>query len=303
MPWRRFSAPIVPLEHTELVRITQRLLADRPDVVDRKTLLASGMTVGELNHARRSKRLADVHAGVYARGRRELGRDGRFWAAIAACGPGSVEGGLAAGVRYGMVEPDAYELAITTTSGARPYGVDVHRVAQPPAGMLLDGVPILMPHAVLIELASILTPPQLARALAEAEVLRLVDHERLIEELDGRRRVRPLQELLADGPLRTRSPVEDEVLPLIASAGLPAPERNVRLLGWNVDFLWREAKVVLEIDSWTYHATASHYERDARKDADLALAGVAVIRATRGQVRREPAKLVARLAAKVLSSS
>ena len=82
------------------------------------------------------------------------------------------------------------------------------------------------------------------------------------------------------------------------------PERNARVLGrWNVDFLWRAQKVVLEMDSWTYHATRSHYERDARKDADLALAGFTVVRATRKQLKQEPFKLVARLAVHLLPRS
>lgn len=273
------------------------MLAGRPDVVTRRALLAAGESRAAIDHAMRTGRLHVVHPGVYARGRRELDATGAAWAALAACGPGSALGAHSAATRYGIIEATAEPLALTTTSGARPCGVHVRRVKHRPPALLLDDLPLLTPHETLIELSASRSQVQLSRALAEAEMLRLIDHERLREDATGRRRTRPLLELLEDGPRRTRSPLEDLVLPILAAAGFPRPEINVKLLDkWWVDFLWRDSKVVLEADSWTYHATPMHWERDQRKETDLVLAGHTVVRTTRKQLKREPLKFVARLA-------
>ncbi len=304
MPWRAFSGPTTALNPCELDRRVAEVLAARPDVVTRQALLAAGVTRATIDHAIKRGRLHVVHPGVYARGRRELDAAGTAWAALAACGPGSAIGDHAAATRYGMLQATGEPLAVTTTSGARPHGVQVHRVRQRPPALLLDGVPTLTPHATLIELSASRSQMQLSRALAEAEVLRLVDHERLREEAKGRRRVRPLLELLEAGPRRTRSPAEDLALSVLVAAGFPRPEINVRLLDrWWVDFLWRDRRLVLEVDSWTYHDTPRHWERDQRKTTDLSLAGLTVIRTTPDQLKRQPLKLIARLAPHLLISA
>ncbi len=304
MPWRSFPAPVVPLDPSELVRRSAALLAARPDVVTRAALLDAGTSRSEIDWGLERGRLHRVHRGVYALGRPQLDPAGRAWAAIAACGVGTVLGDHSAAAIYGMIEAVPEPLAVTTTGGTKPRGVVSRRVKHAPPGLILDGLPLLAPHQVLIELSATRSQVFLARALAEAEVLRLVDHERLAEQATGLRRVRPLLELLEDGPRGTLSGLEDLALPILLGAGFRRPAVNPKVLGtWRVDFLWEAEKVVLEVDSWTYHATRSHYERDGTKQLDLELAGYTVVRATRRQLEREPLKVVARLARHLRTSS
>jgi very-short-patch-repair endonuclease len=105
-----------------------------------------------------------------------------------------------------------------------------------------------------------------------------------------------LKKLLEHEPRLTRSKAERRMLRLIREAGLPTPETNARIAGWEVDLLWREQKLVYEIDSWTFHSTRDSFERDRRKEADLVAAGLRVGRVTWRQMTGEALGVVARLA-------
>jgi REase_MTES_1575/Transcriptional regulator, AbiEi antitoxin len=64
--------------------------------------------------------------------------------------------------------------------------------------------------------------------------------------------------------------------------------------------LAREAAALLlivEIDGFRFHSTRSAFERDRRRDAELAAAGFRVLRVTWRQLRDEPFAVIARLAA------
>ena len=83
---------------------------------------------------------------------------------------------------------------------------------------------------------------------------------------------------LHHAPSLTRSEAEQRLLELIRQAGLPAPETNARLLGYEVDFLWRAQKLVVEVDGFAFHSTREAFERDRRRDTTLQAAGYRVIR-------------------------
>ena len=100
----------------------------------------------------------------------------------------------------------------------------------------------------------------------------------------------------------TRSEAERALLALIRRAGLPRPETNVRVLGHEVDALWRTRRLVVEVDGFGVHGTRAAFERDRRRDAALVAAGHRVIRVTWRQLAQEPELLVARLAAALATS-
>ena len=85
-------------------------------------------------------------------------------------------------------------------------------------------------------------------------------------------------------PSLTRSEAEIAFLELVRSAGLPAPETNVNVVGHEVDFLWREQKLIVEVDGFAYHSSREAFERDRRRDARLQAAGFRVIRFTYLQI-------------------
>src|SRR5215213_9216710 len=58
----------------------------------------------------------------------------------------------------------------------------------------------------------------------------------------------------------------------------PQPEVNVRLAGFELDFLWPANRLVVELDGWDSHRTRSAFEEDRARDARLTLLGYEVVR-------------------------
>jgi very-short-patch-repair endonuclease len=65
-------------------------------------------------------------------------------------------------------------------------------------------------------------------------------------------------------------------------------EPNARVCGYEVDAYWRDATLVVELDSRSFHTSAFAAERDDIKTAELRLAGVDVTRLTYAMVARRP---------------
>jgi len=107
-----------------------------------------------------------------------------------------------------------------------------------------------------------------------------------------------LRQLLNDegAPAFTRSEAEEKLLDITRTARLPRPELNVNVLGHQVDFLWRSARVVVEVDGYAFHASARSFAADRRRDAELTAAGYRVLRFTWADVTDGCLASVVRLA-------
>jgi very-short-patch-repair endonuclease len=69
---------------------------------------------------------------------------------------------------------------------------------------------------------------------------------------------------------------------------------NTRLAGYEVDFLWREQRRVIEVDGYAFHSTRQATTRDRRKDDDLEAAGYRVTRFTADQILHDPSDTLER---------
>jgi very-short-patch-repair endonuclease len=94
----------------------------------------------------------------------------------------------------------------------------------------------------------------------------------------------------------TRAQSEELLLALIRRGGLPAPETNVLMTAVEVDFLWRDERVIVEVDGWASHGTPAAFERDRRRDATLENEGWRVIRITWRQLTKEPEAVLVTIA-------
>ncbi|HEX6602004.1 MAG TPA: DUF559 domain-containing protein, partial [Solirubrobacterales bacterium] len=94
----------------------------------------------------------------------------------------------------------------------------------------------------------------------------------------------------------TRSDLEALFLEICRRYGIPMPEVNVRLGRWEVDFLWRSQRLVVETDFWAYHRGSVAFEDDHARDLDLRSAGFTVLRFTDRQLEGEAERVAADVA-------
>ena len=282
----------------------RRLAARQHGVVTHEQLIAIGFSRDMIHQRVRAGVLRPLHRGVYLVGPviLQLAPD---IAAVFACGERS----------YLSHAPSAHVWILTpylpkpatpevTVVGRdpRPPGIRVHRVGRlhPDETTTYNNIPITTPVRTLLDLAPSLTPRELERSLAEGlrrRILRAPSLIALLARHPGRPGVPALRRLLEADPAFTRSELEERFLALVREAGLPEPEANARLGPYEIDFLWREERVAVELDGWDFHSDRAAFETDRRRDAELVARGYRVVRITWRQVRDEPVAIAARLAA------
>ena len=86
------------------------------------------------------------------------------------------------------------------------------------------------------------------------------------------------------------------MLRLLERRGCRSPRPTCRCSGYEVDFLWRAQRLVVEVDGYRFHGHRAAFERDRETDQTLTAAGYRVIRVTWRQLEREPLAIVARIA-------
>jgi very-short-patch-repair endonuclease len=288
------------------------LASKQHGVVSFSQLAALGLSRRAIQHRVERGRLHHVMRGIYAVGRPELTRHGRWMAAVLACGPGAVLSHGSAAELW-EIQPQSSGRIEVSRVGAQPArrpGVRVHRRRrlEPDDLAVRTGIPVTSPIRTLVDLAVIIGPGRLERAVNEADRLDLVDPTRLrrgLEDLRGRPGVGRLRTLLDRRTFRlTDSELESRFLALVDRAGLSRPQTRRRLNGFRVDFFWPDLGLVVETDGLRYHRTPSHQARDLARDQAHTAAGLTPLRFSHAQVRFEPdrvrdtlASVVDRLAA------
>jgi hypothetical protein len=105
----------------------------------------------------------------------------------------------------------------------------------------------------------------------------------------------------------THSDLEDLFADFLDHWGLPRPRTNVWLHvagGWiEADCVWQEHRLIVELDSHTYHATRSAFENDRARDRALIAAGWRVMRITWRHLQDEPEALTRDLRASLAARS
>jgi very-short-patch-repair endonuclease len=86
----------------------------------------------------------------------------------------------------------------------------------------------------------------------------------------------------------TRSVFEEQFLAFCRSHELPSPEVNVKVEGLEVDCLWVDHGLIVELDGFATHSDLNAFDEDRRRDSILRTAGFDVRRVTYRQLRDDP---------------
>lgn len=264
-------------------------------IVTTRQLVEAGLSRAAIAKRVQAGRLYRVHQGVYSIGHDGLSEKAQWMAAVLAFGPDAVLSHGAAAVHWELLKPldGPIDVSVPNRTGRnRRPGVRLHRhpdlveratlstnglQSRPPRLVTVrDRIPVTTVPRTLADIPSTLAPYLVRRAIRQAEFLKLPTGI----ETD-----------------RTRSDLERRFLRLCRRYGLLVPEVNVPIAGMTVDFLWRDARLVVETDSYATHGGTVAFEDDRERDMRLRRLGFAVHHFSERQLDLEPAAVAADVAA------
>jgi very-short-patch-repair endonuclease len=281
----------------EITRITAR----QRTVASADQLYARGISKRAIESRLVSERLHIVFRGVYTTSPGELPPLALEQAALIACGEHSFISHHSAAFVWGLRElpPPQVEVSVVGRRSASRDGIRVHRIQKIPRAELRrhEGLWISSPARAVLEVAASATIAEVADIVNQGQALRRFrprELEAVLRRNQGRRGVVRLAQALGDEDAMTitRSRAERAFLKLIRDARLPAPQTNQRLGRYEPDFMWREQRLIVELDSYRYHGGPGGFHNDHEKDFVYRDAGFDVLRPTRSHVIYEPARVL-----------
>jgi hypothetical protein len=285
--------------------------ATQHDVISWEQLRVVGLTKEGIAQAVASARLHPLFRSTYSLGRQSVGLHARLMAATLACGPGTVVSHGSAAWLLGLWQAKPREVEVIAPVEAGRKIPQIRRRFPPPPlpehTCKHHGIPCTAPTRTLVDLAGISGTKALADAVEEAAVLGVLDVPAIdaILEENRRRGSRRLNLILEEWRrytpgMQLRSRMEAKLLPPLTHHSLPIPETNetLRVAGrtFEVDFLWRRQRVVVETDGGRFHDNPIAQKRDAERNRILARAGYRVPRIGWEQLRDEPDRAIAEIA-------
>jgi very-short-patch-repair endonuclease len=285
-------------------------------LITRAQAVAAGCHVWAWYRALASEAIVKVHAGVARLPGAFPTPQQTILAGVLAAGPGAMASHRSAALLWGA------EIV-----GDRPVDVTVPRRRHlgPMTGVVLhhprdrddlvvsrrDGIACTNPLRTLVDLGAV-APESVPAALAGLMTSGFVSTSAVWAVLDrharsGRNGITALRQALAEWNFEHRSPdseLEIVMMAMVAGSSLPRPEFHARILGIEVDFVFADAKVVVEYDGWQVHGRDRvQFERDRERDARLVESGYVVLRLTWNQIVRRPSWVAARIAGAIACRS
>jgi very-short-patch-repair endonuclease len=264
-------------------------------MVSAAQLRLAGFGPNAVQRRDRQRHWRRVHRGVYTPGGAPITFRGRLWAAHLATG-GVVSHRSAAALWDLLPVPGGPVDVIAKGDDAK--GIRVHRLRsfdRARDAVLHDALPLTSPMRTIYDLAPSTTDHRVERLCHRAEYLGILD-VRALQALPPRRRLQKALDSLADtGPQLTRSELEELFLEIVAEAGLPRPRVNTVVAGYEIDFLWPDLRLAVEVDGAAAHLNAAAFEADRLRDANLHLLGIRTVRLTHRRIAHDRPGVLATL--------
>jgi hypothetical protein len=267
-------------------------------VVTRAQLVELGMATRGISNWVRSGRLHRLYRGVYALGHDRLRLEGRWLAAVFACGPGAVLSYRDAAQLWELRQSNSAVIDVTVPSrnGRRvQQGIRLHRSGRlrPDEVTVRHGIPVTTVARTLLDLADVLEKQALRRVITQAEYTNQFDLTAInavVQNNPGRRCAR-LIEAGRGRRHRTRSPLELRFLGFLERHGVEEPQTAVWIEGYEADVMWPGAGLIVELDGLAAHGTRTALNADRLRDRRLWRAGFRTMRLTDDALDDEAAVL------------
>jgi very-short-patch-repair endonuclease len=281
------------------------LAARQYGVVARAQVAALGIGQDAIDRRLALRRLHALHRGVFAVGHTVVSREGAWLAAVLACGHAAVLSHRSAAAHWEMRGARQRDVDVIAPRRVDRPGIRARRIVLPHDEVTVhDRIPVTTVARTLFDLAGVLTPQQLEAAITEAEGRRLgspTSLADLVARHPHHRGVAALKTILLHageiGRTRTRSELEIDLLALVDAHGLPRPRTNGKVGGHEVDAVWADERLIVELDSFGIHTTRRSFERDRARDREMTAAGWRVVRITWRQLHHDAIAVAAELAA------
>jgi predicted transcriptional regulator of viral defense system/very-short-patch-repair endonuclease len=280
-------------------------LAERQHgVVSASQLARIGFPKATISSGVKRGRLHPIHRGVYAVGHMAITWEGRCIAAVLAR-PGAVASHKTAAWIHGLLRsrPGTIHLTAPTRQRLKRDFVVHFATLEPDDTATVDGIPVTSPARTVLDLVPEESRRDLERLLQRADDNKLLDRRRFeatLARAGGHRGRGKLAEALRNfKPERAtlRSDLERRFRRLVLAAGLPHPQTNVAVEGYELDAYWEAEGFAVELDVYATHGSPRSFEEDRKREDDLLLAGIELIRVTDRRLDREPRETIARVAA------
>ena len=268
--------------------------------ISRQQLLQLGLTSSQIDYRIKIGRLHPLFRGLYAVGRPPS--DSIQWAAgaVMACGERAMLSHRSAMTLWGLWKRWDRPFDVTVAGDRRLKDVRLHRATKllKRDVSIRRGIRVTSPARTLLDQARRLRRKSLTRAVNNARIegiLTLDDLADVVHRFPRHTGAELLKPFIGVAGGATRSGWEDDFPAWCDRNSLPTPIMNTIVAGHEVDALFPNEKVIVELDSWDFHSSQQAFEDDRDKDADTAAAGFLTVRGTEERLNRNEEREAARL--------
>jgi hypothetical protein len=262
-----------------------------------------GLTENVVQKRCRAGRLYRLYRGVYAlMPAGLLSREGRWLAAVLACGPEAALSHRSAAHLHELRATSRQGVDVIVARGRdrRHAGIDAHQSMHLIADDLtvVNSIPVTTFPRTALDLAAVVDQRAVERVIEEAVIRGMFDLSAITDQLARNPKHPGAPKLRAAlGPERaglTDSDLEELFVAIWWPTGLPCPKTQFHIDPGDggplirADFAWPDAKFDLETDGGRYHASDRRRRRDYRRDQRLKRANWEVLRVGDDQLNDEP---------------